>query len=271
VPHRTARWTGRKPKTGLQAAARAARYRLLLAAARRIGAPHILTAHTLDDQAETVLFRLARGSGLAGLAAMARTSPLDGLVLVRPFLDLPKARLIATLEATRTPFFEDPSNRDPRFARPRLRALMPSLAAEGLDASRLAQLARRMARADAALETATQEALDLLPVGPDPGITVDARAFARLPAEIALRFLRRTISRFGDEGPPELGKLEVLLEALAGTRLGPRDRVRRTLAGALVTMTRDRLSVERAPARGTRRAAASQKGPGRKRTRFTTA
>src|SRR5947209_7364726 len=141
VEHRTVRWMGRKPATGLQEAARAARYRLLVAAAGREGARHILTAHTRDDQAETVLFRLARGSGLSGLAGIARTSALDHMTLIRPLLDIPKARLLATLKAAKIPFIDDPSNQDPRFARTRIRQLAPALAREGLDAARLAALA----------------------------------------------------------------------------------------------------------------------------------
>ena len=70
VEHVTLRWTGRKPKTGIQEAARNARYRLLSEEAHRQNAMHILTAHTLDDQAETLLFRMARGSGVSGLVGM---------------------------------------------------------------------------------------------------------------------------------------------------------------------------------------------------------
>src|SRR5262249_50088507 len=152
VPHRTLRWTGTKPETGLQEAARAARYRLLAAAARRARANHILTAHTLDDQAETVLIRMAKGSGMTGLCAMSRETPLGGLVLVRPLLHIPKSRLIATLEANGLPFADDPSNRDPRFLRARLRRLMPQLAEEGLDARRLVLFANRLRRAEATIE-----------------------------------------------------------------------------------------------------------------------
>src|SRR6202034_2898418 len=98
LPHRTMRWTGAKPKTGLPAAARATRYRLLAQAARSIGATHILTAHTRDDQAETLLMRLLRGSGIAGLAAMARQSERAGVWLARPFLHVAKSQLVATLK-----------------------------------------------------------------------------------------------------------------------------------------------------------------------------
>ena len=94
---------------------------------------HVLTAHTLDDQAETVLIRMARGSGPSGPRrhGTRRRRSKASLSLVRPLLDLPKARLIATLEAVGMSFADDPSNRDPRFTRARLRGLMPALAARG--------------------------------------------------------------------------------------------------------------------------------------------
>jgi tRNA(Ile)-lysidine synthase len=251
VSHRTLRWRGAKPETGLQEAARAMRYRLLADAARRAGARHILTAHTLDDQAETVLIRMARGSGLTGLTAMARETPLDGLVLVRPFLDIPKSRLIATLKAERLSFADDPSNRDPRFLRARLRRLMPQLAEEGLDARRLAQLAQRLRRAEAAIEAAVEAAAATVSKSPWNGagpIALDAEKFRNLPAEIGLRLLGRAVARCGDEGPAELAKLESLYEALAGAIMRA-PRLRRTLAGALVTLAVGALAIERAPSR----------------------
>lgn len=259
VSHRIVRWTGTKPATGLQAAARAARYRLLATAADEAGAGHVLTAHTLDDQAETVLMRMARGSGLTGLAGMARAAvmPPDGggkVKLVRLFLDIPKARLIATLQAAGVTFADDPSNRQARFTRVRLRGLMSALAAEGLDASRLALLARRVARAEAALEAVVAtaaERLELASSSSDHQIAFDAPDFAKLPDEIALRLLSRAIARAGNEGSVELGKLETLLAAL--TQAMHKDngtpRFRRTLAGASITLEGERLVVERAPAR----------------------
>jgi tRNA(Ile)-lysidine synthase len=266
VAHRTLRWRGRKPGTGLQEAARQARYRLLAEAAAAAGAQHVLTAHTLDDQAETVLIRLTRGSGPAGLAAMARVARLPvvrrggapDIALVRPLLDVPKVRLIATLRAGGIGFAEDPTNRDPRFTRARLRAAMPALEREGLGARRLALLARRLRRVEAALEAAVADAWATLAPGPwaERGpVAFPADGYAELPAEIGLRLLGRAIDRVGDEGPVELGKLEALHDDLALT--GADVRFRRTLAGALVTRDGGRLTVERAPPR--RRAAS--KGP----------
>lgn len=259
VPHRTMRWEGKKPASGLQQAARDARYRLLAAAARSAKAGAIVTAHTLDDQAETVLLRLSRGSGLTGLSAMARETPLSGtgIVLVRPLLDISKARLIATLVRGKIRFADDPSNRDPRFTRARLRELMPALAREGLSARSLSRLAGRLRRADAAIEMAVDKTMEKLCRGcADHGpIAINADELIRLPAEVALRVLGRMIARAGAQGPIRLGKLEVLYETLAAAHANKISPLRRTLGGALLTLSGSKLVVERAPPRRSRSAA----------------
>jgi tRNA(Ile)-lysidine synthase len=263
--HRTLRWTGEKPKTGVPAAAREARYRLLAQAARSVGASHIVTAHTRDDQAETLLMRLLRGSGIAGLAAMARVSARDGVMLARPLLDVSKARLIATLNKANISYAEDPTNRDTLFTRPRLRALLPALAAEGGDARALARLAMRLSRANAAVEVLTDGAERYLTLKGQgalqparDAILFDAPAFAALPEEIRLRLLMRSINRFGHEGPAELGKLEALLAQLDRnfTRRSPKREARpaarpfkQTLAGALVSLKAGQIRIEPAPVR----------------------
>jgi tRNA(Ile)-lysidine synthase len=256
VPHRTLHWRGRKPRAGLPEAARQARYALLAQAARGAGFAHILTAHTLDDQAETVLFRLARGSGLYGLTGMAHAVPLPvgdvrEIFLVRPLLHVAKARLVATLEAARIAYAQDPSNDDPRFTRARLRKeLMPALAREGLDARGLARLAARLRRAESTIALAVDAARAALvppPWPPRGPVVFETVPFAGLPAEVGLRLLGEAIAHTGNEGTVELAKLETLYEALREAR----SRLRRTLAGALITLAPDRLTVERSPARRT--------------------
>jgi len=261
LDHRTMRWAGDKPKTGVPAAARAERYRLLARAARGVGASHILTAHTRDDQAETLLMRLLRGSGIAGLAAMARQSERDGVMLARPLLNVSKSQLVATLKRAGIAFADDPTNRDTTFTRPRLRALLPQLAAEGGDARSLARLAARLARANAAVEVLADGAERYLTltgrgVSQHPhGMTFDAEAFAGMPEEVRLRLLMRAIDRIGHEGPAELGKVETLLAALDRSfadRRGPKlaqARLKQTLAGALVNLAGGRIRIEPAPAR----------------------
>lgn len=266
LTHRTLRWRGAKPGTGLPAAAREARYRLLVEAARKAGASHVLTAHTRDDQAETLLMRMLRGSGLAGLSAMARLTERDGIVLARPLLDVPKSQLVATLKRARIGFADDPTNRDTAFTRPRLRALLPQLAAEGGDSRSLARLAARLARANAAVEVLVDGAerfLQLRARGDAPqanGRSFEAEAFALLPEEVRLRLLLRAVNALGHEGPAELGKVETLLaaldqavnQAMAARLLAPangRAILKQTLAGALISLAGGRIHITPAPAR----------------------
>jgi tRNA(Ile)-lysidine synthase len=256
IEHRILRWTGAKPRTGIQEAARNARYSLIAKEAKAAEAGYVLTAHTLDDQAETVLLRLLRGSGPAGLQAMTEVAPYPGgpaLSLVRPFLTVPKVRLVATLTKAGIAFADDPSNRDPRHTRPRLRAIMPQLAAEGLTPARLATLAKRVQRAEDALRHAVAEAsgrVSRSAWGEGARIVFDRDLFLALPAEIGLRLLAQAIGHAGNEGPVELGKLETLFAALADAP--GESAFRRTLAGAMVTAKAAELVIERAPARRAR-------------------
>lgn len=122
-------WNSRRGE-GLEAAARTARYDFLLQTAARLGARYVVTAHTADDQAETILHRIARGTGLAGLAGMARTRPLaPGITLLRPLLEFRRSELLAYLDELGQSYRHDVSNEDVRFTRNRIRLeLLPELA-----------------------------------------------------------------------------------------------------------------------------------------------
>ena len=135
LPHQILSWDGEKPKTRIQERARAARYDLLFRHARALGADHVLTAHHADDQAETILFRLLRGSGVAGLAGMPVAARHGEIVHLRPLLAYPKAALVELCEARGQAYFRDPSNEDLGFARTRLRRLLRLLAEEELDSA----------------------------------------------------------------------------------------------------------------------------------------
>lgn len=125
------RWDGCKPRSGIQEAARDARYRLLAEWCRRNDVLHLLTAHHREDQVETHLIRRRAKSGEDGLAAMSAVRELSGCRLVRPLLAVPKARLAALLAAARQPFLTDPSNDNPAFERARLRHAATARSAGG--------------------------------------------------------------------------------------------------------------------------------------------
>jgi tRNA(Ile)-lysidine synthase len=204
------------PSASLQARARTARYDLMAAHCHAHHIPALVTAHHLDDQAETFLMRLKRGSGLDGLAAIPEKGLWAGIAVLRPLLDVPKARLVATLDDAGAPFVSDPSNADPRFERARMRERTGALEALGLSPEALALSARRLRRAREALDSAARDFLARHGAMNAAGYaTIDREALFVAPQEIALRALAQLIAAVGGgETPVQLAKLETLLAAL---------------------------------------------------------
>ncbi len=228
-------WTGDKPKSALQAQAREARYGLLVSYAKTHGIAAIATAHTLDDQAETVLMRLCRGSGISGLRGMAPQSTHNDVALLRPFLNLSKTQLRDQLLHNGILWCEDPSNRNIAFLRPRLRTLLPQLAREGLDAMRLSLLARKARRVDEALDWVTNHLLQN-----QNALGLPVEVYRLSPLEIRLRLLKRLIDVHAEAGyPPGDDSLERLDSAILR-----QDSLRMTLHGTIATLKSGHLRFE---------------------------
>ncbi len=199
--------------TKLQEQARHDRYRLLADYCHAQSIQHLLLAHHQDDQAETFLFRLCKGSGLDGLAVMGMQSAVHDVALVRPFLGVGKDRLVATCVARGLPFVSDPSNGNDKFARVRLRRVMNVLAREGLSVKRLAVTAQRLARAREALDYYTDQTWRAaLTAQSENELLFDLAALRQAPEDIRVRVLMRALSRVsGDEGyGPRLERVEEL-------------------------------------------------------------
>ena len=223
ISHRTLRWEGSRPVSGIQEAARAARLALLVGWCRQARVLHLLLAHQQEDQAETVLQRLAHGSGIDGLAAMApvrlATEPAgNGVRLLRPLLPVSRNALMATLALWEQPWIDDPSNRDARHARPRLGAALAQLGTEGLSAARLATLAARAADDRAALDALCTDLLaECAHPAPAGFVTLDRSALRRAPPALALRALSRAVTTVsGAPYPPRSDRLERLVHRLLG-------------------------------------------------------
>lgn len=202
----------------LQTVARAARYDLMSRWCVRHDVLHLCLAHHSEDQAETVLIRLARGSGVDGLSAMAPVIETASVRLLRPLLDMPQARLRATLAETAAPHVDDPSNDNPSFARVRFRQAAPMLASEGLTPKRLCDTARRMARSRRALDQAAAGLLARAATLHAEGYGyLDRAVLCSAPEDVALRALARMLGCIGGTPyPPRLERLERLYAALTG-------------------------------------------------------
>ena len=232
IEHRVLSWRGEKPSTGRAAAARAARYRLLGAECRACGILHLLVGHHLEDQAETFVFRLGRGSGADGLAAMAAVSETADLRILRPLLSLPKARLAATLSARNQTWIEDPTNQDRAHARVRIRQAMPVLAARGRGPDALARLAGRMGDRRAARETAGAAFMAQVAVPHPAGfLWLDRDLLRAAPRPLGLHALRDALMTVaGAAYPPRGARLARLYSAM----MGDRRFAARTLAGCRI-------------------------------------
>jgi tRNA(Ile)-lysidine synthase len=219
TPHVTLRWDGAGAGSSLQAAARAARYRLMADWCRSAGVTLLLTAHHADDQAETLLMRLARGSGVAGLACIRPVRDLGDVTLVRPLLDVRKAALVALVADAGLAAVDDPSNRDPRFDRTQARRWLA--AAPGLSPDRLAEAAAHLAATEAALDWAAERAWQGRARCDADGVTLEAEG---LPDEIVRRLVCRAIATLAPDARPRGPDVARLMQRLAGNSGG-------TLAG----------------------------------------
>lgn len=242
---------GDAPKTRLQERARDARYALLAGCAKNTGADTIVTAHHADDQAETILMRLTRGSGPAGLAGMAALSRREGVAIARPLLSVAKTDLLEICRAEGAAFAEDPSNDNAMFRRVALRRLAATLAEQGLDGDALRRLGRRAARAEAAMQWAQDQArAGLDATSTDGETTFPAEALARLPEEIGLRLIGAELARLSPQAFQRLERLETLTAGLRDAILRD-DPFAATLAGCTVRFRRGTVIIARAPPRRT--------------------
>ena len=222
----TLSWRGKKPKAGIEAAAREARYRLMGAWLVKKRIATLFVGHTQDDQAETFLLRLMRGSGLDGLSGMAPLAPwpVEGfptLTVSRPLLGLTREELRAHLAAVGQEWLDDPMNDDDAFDRVKMRKARAALADTGLTTARIAAAAAHLARARAALEVVTAAVLARAARAYAGGLALDAAALTAAPREVGLRALAALLqAASGQAYRPRFESLERLFDRLAEGALG---------------------------------------------------
>ncbi len=221
IDHHVLKWKGPYPKSGIQMAAREARYSLLQEKCEALGITRLILGHQQEDQLETMLMRLSKGSGVQGLSVMKPLSERNGLSLLRPFLDVKRARLREYLEFHSQPWLDDPSNENPAFTRTRLGDILKSVTdLPGSSQATLALSASRLRRAEQALEVMTGQALSgLAVISPFGFVSFRHDFYQQMPDEIAIRFLHRLfIFVRGSGAGPALTALEKLLDRIRRDR-----------------------------------------------------
>ncbi len=219
IPHATLKWQGWDGTGNLQSQARQARYRLLAQWAEDHHLEAIALGHTADDQAETVLMRLARSAGVSGLSAMAAQRKVGGVTLLRPLLTVTRARLRTYLTAGGVEWIDDPSNQDQRFDRIKVREALTRLDQIGITAEGLSRVADNLAQAREALAQYAQESARQCISVVDGDLCIERIGFAALPREIRRRLVVAAIMWIADkEYPPRQSAIEQALEALSAGR-----------------------------------------------------
>lgn len=218
LPHRILRWQGWDGQGNLMDQARRARYRLMADWAWQRGISAVLLGHTLDDQAETLMMRLARGAGVDGLAAMAAQGDQGGLAFLRPLLSVRRDALRAELTARNVTWVEDPSNDDTRFERVRMRQGLKMLAQQGVEAEALSQSAQNLAEARGALNWAVAQFAGKHVTQHAGDLAIAAEPFADLPAELQRRLLQHALGWIAGPGyaPRSEALAQLRAQALAG-------------------------------------------------------
>jgi len=243
IRHEILAWSADKPATGIQEAARQARYTLLAEWCREQGCLHLLTGHQREDQVETHLIRRSAGSGPDGLAGMSAIRELANCRILRPLLGVPKARLVALLDAERQPFITDPSNCDPTFERSWLRRT--GAVPEGTDFAALSGDIRKLGHERAARERKSDRRLALAVVLHPAGFAVIDPALALAPSDIAGRALQAIIAAIGGQPYPARRERVARLRGILAGAL----RQGHTLGGCRFVRWRHRILVLRELAR----------------------
>ena len=239
IPHETLRWADWDGSGNLQDQARRARYRMMTDWAQSKGISLLALGHTADDQAETVLMRLARSSGVDGLAAMQARRLENGVTLIRPLLGISRAELRDYLVQNNLSWSEDPSNFDTQYDRIKIRQAMDVLAPLGITTPVLTRVAEQMGQAREALDWYSfLTAREIVRVD-DGDIVIDLRRFRTLPNEIARRLLVRSVMWVsGAEYKPRRSAIEDLIKAA-------RVRQPSTLGGCIVSIHQAALWISR--------------------------
>lgn len=226
------KWENWDGQGNLQAEARNARRHLLTRWAARRGVSAVALGHTMDDQAETVLMRLGRGAGVDGLSAMGMRTSADGMVWLRPMLNVRRAALRDWLRERGEPWVDDPSNDDLKYERVKARRALETLGTLGVTAEGLSATAERMQSARAALDDAAASlASEAAHWGACGELRLSLKPLRAAPRELARRLLRAGLTRAsGASYGPRADAEAKLLSAIMSLRLGGG----RSLHGCLV-------------------------------------